>query len=152
MKRHMTSESEQNSDECMPDNRPMNPWKIVLDAVLHENADILSQAATDDIMWAKIINLVKEKVIDWLEIADNLRDSEVYQLIQAEEYRLMQNGYDNNEAEYAAWLNRKMAIKDVLQNALAEIAEGEEEQEEKEDEEEQEQEDEEEQEDEDEDA
>jgi hypothetical protein len=127
----------------------VNPWKIMLKGVLTDGNNI--EGPNGKLKWSKVIKRVKDKVTNLLEVADNLRDSEAYQLIQAEEYRLMQNGYENNEAEYAAWLNRKMAIKDVLQNALAEIAEGEEEQDEEEDEQEDEEEEEQEEEQEDED-
>ena len=71
-----------------------------------------------NLKWSKVIKRVKEKTLDHLEWMDNLRDSPVYQGILAEEYRLLGYGYDRVEAEYSAWKNKKLHLKQVLKEAL----------------------------------
>jgi hypothetical protein len=88
---------------------------------VEENDNI--RCSEGKLKWSKVIKQVKEAVIDLIEAADAIKDTEEYQQIQMEEYSLMRKGFSAAEAEYAAWKNRKILVKVALQEALKNIVE-----------------------------
>ena len=96
-----------NEDEDEEDSPSV--WAKVITHVVQQESDNLKNSA-GIVKASKVVMAIKTVVNNHLDLADEIRQDNVFLKIAATKDRLISEGYDSDEATEAAWENRKYLV------------------------------------------
>ena len=113
-------EVEEEEDEVMSEDDTPSVWlKVIGHLALHEKEGMKDSEGNIEI--EKVAELVKMVVERHLTTADEIREDDVFSKIDATKDRLMEEGYESDEATDAAWDSRKFLVEREIINPHLEM-------------------------------
>ena len=106
-------------DEDADDDSPSLWAKVINQAVLSEKDKM--KGSDGVVKSSKVIKAIKNAVNEHLTLADEIREDAVFLKIEATKDRLIDEGYDSDEAIDAAWDNRKYLVEKEIINPNQEL-------------------------------